>query len=62
MNEQAGSAGEVSSACQRCGAFHLFEVVFGCLVFFFPLLLFGKPRQPDLSASNFLVPEEIVRS
>lgn len=61
MNEQAGSAGEVSSACQRCGAFHLFDVGFGCF-FFSPLLLFGKPRQPDLSASNFLVPEEIVRS
>lgn len=57
MNEQAGSAGEDSSACQRYEAFHLFDVGF-----FSPLLLFGKPRQPDLSAFNFLVPGEIVRN
>lgn len=31
------------------------------MCYFFPLLLVGKPRQSDLSASNFLVPEEIVR-
>lgn len=56
MNEQAGAEGEDSSASQRCGMLHLFDV------FFFPLLLFGKPRQPDSSASKFLVPEEMVRN
>jgi len=53
MNERAGIAAEGGSACRRCGKLHLFDVLF------FPLLL-GKPNQANLSAADFLVPEEIM--